>query len=479
MEIAFAPMGARPFRNPDLSHALTAGELATHALAIAGDITLVLRNDGQILDVALGTDAIDANWIEQLLDRLFADTVTLESQIKVSRLLEQAQGATDARWRQVNHHSPLGELPVRYLALPVLSNGHIIVIGRDMGSEAALQQRLIQAQQSIERDYIQMRQAEARYRMLFDLSTEAVIVAETATRRISDANPAACRLVGMSAKELAGRPLTSLFDGMAHEAVVAMMGSVAAAENGDSIAVDLAGGRGAVRLGASLFRQDRSSCFLVRLVPTGQSQRREGPPDMPLSKVLNNIPDALVVTDDALTILAENEAFLDMAQIPRKEQSRGQSLARFLGRPGIDLPLLVSQLRDHGSVRNFSTIVRGLHDSQDEVEVAGVSVTEDGALRFGFSIRSVGRRLPTLTPALPGLPQSVEQLTELVGRISLKEIVRESTDLIERLCIEAALNHTSDNRASAAEVLGLSRQSLYSKLHRHGLGNLGDAPDDA
>ncbi|NDC59850.1 MAG: transcriptional regulator PpsR, partial [Alphaproteobacteria bacterium] len=67
---------------------------------------------------------------------------------------------------------------------------------------------------------------------------------------------------------------------------------------------------------------------------------------------------------------------------------------------------------------------------------------------------------------------SVEQLTELVGRVSLKEIVRETTDLIERLCIEAALNITGDNRASAAEVLGLSRQSLYSKLHRYGLGNL-------
>jgi DNA-binding NtrC family response regulator len=70
------------------------------------------------------------------------------------------------------------------------------------------------------------------------------------------------------------------------------------------------------------------------------------------------------------------------------------------------------------------------------------------------------------------MPRSVEQLTELVGRMSLKDIVRESTDLIERLCIEAALSYTSDNRASAAEILGLSRQSLYSKLHRYGLGNL-------
>ena len=70
----------------------------------------------------------------------------------------------------------------------------------------------------------------------------------------------------------------------------------------------------------------------------------------------------------------------------------------------------------------------------------------------------------------------MEQLTQLVGRVPLKDLVRESTDLIEQLCIEAALELTQDNRASAAELLGLSRQSLYVKLRRYGLGDLG-SPD--
>ena len=70
------------------------------------------------------------------------------------------------------------------------------------------------------------------------------------------------------------------------------------------------------------------------------------------------------------------------------------------------------------------------------------------------------------------MPRAVEQLPELVGRVSLTELVRETTDVIERLCIEAALELTRDNRASAAEMLGLSRQSLYVKLRRYGLGDL-------
>jgi transcriptional regulator PpsR len=92
---------------------------------------------------------------------------------------------------------------------------------------------------------------------------------------------------------------------------------------------------------------------------------------------------------------------------------------------------------------------------------------------LGFTIRDVGRRLPTEGEGLKGLPQSVNQLTDLVGRVPLKEIVGETTDLIEKLCIEAALELTRDNRASAAEILGLSRQSLYVKLRRYGLGDLG------
>ena len=102
---------------------------------------------------------------------------------------------------------------------------------------------------------------------------------------------------------------------------------------------------------------------------------------------------------------------------------------------------------------------------------------ENGEPCFGFTLRNVGRRLAVDSKAARELPRSVEQLTELVGRVSLKDLVRETTDVIERLCIEAALELTRDNRASAAAMLGLSRQSLYVKLRRYGLGDL-DGDED-
>jgi DNA-binding NtrC family response regulator len=97
---------------------------------------------------------------------------------------------------------------------------------------------------------------------------------------------------------------------------------------------------------------------------------------------------------------------------------------------------------------------------------------------FGFTIRDVGQRASIDRQATRDNPRSVAHLTELVGRVPLRDLVRDSTDMIERLCIEAALEITGDNRASAAEILGLSRQSLYAKLRRYGLGELAPADGD-
>jgi DNA-binding protein Fis len=81
------------------------------------------------------------------------------------------------------------------------------------------------------------------------------------------------------------------------------------------------------------------------------------------------------------------------------------------------------------------------------------------------------------TRAVGELSRSVDKAAERVGRVPLKELVQEATDLIERLCIESALELTHGNRASAAQMLGLSRQSLYVKVRKYGIGDLAEGTD--
>jgi transcriptional regulator PpsR len=192
--------------------------------------------------------------------------------------------------------------------------------------------------------------------------------------------------------------------------------------------------------------------------------------------VIRSLPEGFVVTDPSRRILTANPAFLDLVQLATEEQVRGQRLDQWLGREESEATALYATLAQHGSVRHFPTHVRGAYGGIEEVEVAAVSALTASQPCLGFTLRATPRRAVTVSGGRE-LPRSVEQMTELVGRVSMKNLVRESTDLIERLCIEAALRITRDNRASAAEMLGLSRQGLYAKMRRYGIGDL-DAPDD-
>jgi transcriptional regulator PpsR len=372
-------------------------------------------------------------------------------------------------------------VPVRYLALEAGEDGRVIAVGREMRAALQVQQRLIQLQQSMERDYVRLRETEQRYRLLFDQSSEAVLIIDGQTRRILEANPAAQSLLGpilagSSGTALVGQPIPSLMSADDRDSLLQHMGAVlaGAAPTGPR-AFQLADGR-EISLAATLFRQQRTTLLLMRLQSASQVEPTSA--DLPLEAVLERIPDAFVLLDRAGTIRALNTAFLDLTGLPRAEQAVGEPFARFLARPEIDFDLMLGQLRNDGSLRNFETRLRSRHGELEDVEMSAVSVEQGGELHHGFAIRSIARRLGRPDEDGAAVPRSVEQLTELVGRIALKDIVRESTDLIERLCIEAALRYTSNNRASAAEILGLSRQSLYSKLHRHGMATPGADADD-
>jgi transcriptional regulator PpsR len=223
-------------------------------------------------------------------------------------------------------------------------------------------------------------------------------------------------------------------------------------------------------LTASLFRQERASLLLVRLSEQEPASDRAAMSAAALlSSYFDTAPDATVITRDDGTIIKVNGAFLEMAQLNHEEQVRGESLDRWLGRSGVDFGVLLANLKQSGNVKMFATLLRGAYATVD-VEVSAVSVTQtDNKPCFGFAIRNVEKRLSGTIASSPEMPRSIAQLTGMIGRVPLRDLVRETTDVIEKLSIEAALELTGDNRASAAEMLGLSRQSLYVKLRRFGL----------
>lgn len=465
----------KSFLAPQKSLGELDADAAAALISAAADMALVLDDKGIIRDVAFSSDELSQAFAghEAWLGRPWVETVTGESRPKVEALVnDEADGA---RWRHINQLASGGEaVPVLYAAVPLRRGDRRVIFGRDLRAQSQLQQRLIEAQQSMERDYAKLRQAETRYRLLFQLSADATLIVDGATGRVTEANPAAEQVFGRQSRRLIGRPLIDAFTLESRAAVQSLLTSVRIAGRGDEVGAHLLETAREVTVAASSFRQDGASVLLVRLaVPSTDHAVGLTPAKAQMLKVAENLPDAFVVTDQNGLIITANAAFLDLAELGSEEQARGEALDRWLGGQGIEIEVLLSNLRNRGAVRLYATTLRGAMGVRTEVEVSAVTVMHAGQEVFGFSLRDIGARVTQAMPVGLHATRSVEQLTELIGRVPLKDLVRDATDAIERLCIEAALRLSGDNRASAAEMLGLSRQSLYVKLHRYGLGDLG------
>ena len=455
-------------------------DIAAKLITAASDVVLIMDEAGIIRDAAFGSDEMMGHGYQNWLGKPWSQTVSEESRSKVAAMLRDGDSGKGVKWRHLNQFAQDGtELPLSYSLIHVPASrqtggqpAHSVAFGRDLRPQAALQQKLIAAQRSMERDYWQLKHIETRYRLLFQVSSEALLILDAATEKPEDSNPAAQLLFG----EALGKPNWSLRDSLdqrSYTALSQVFSGLRASGRSAPVDVRIADSGAEMVVAVSLFRQEQSSHFLLRLVPKAAQADSAGMANAKqiLTDVMESAPDAFVVTDLSGQVLTANRAFLQLAQVSNEDLVRGESLERWLGRAGVDLSVLISNLRQRDVVRLFATRMRGDYGSTTDVEISAVAVTTGEKRCLGFTIRDVGLRLNNETKPSKVLPRSTGQMTEQVGRVPLKDIVRETTDLIEQLCIEAALELTGDNRASAAEMLGLSRQSLYVKLRRFGMSD--------
>jgi transcriptional regulator PpsR len=441
-------------------------------LSVAADITLVINSEGIIADRVLTAPDLPAELFMGWPGKAWADVSTVESRVKIDQMLQEAAMGLPQRWRQINHPMASGaDVPVRYCVMKAGPQGYFIAVGRDMRNMAAMQQKLLAAEQSIEQEYSRLRHAETRYRLLMQVASEAILVIDARSGRVVEANAAAANLMNRPLKRLTGALFESMFDGEDLEKIQSLMMSLRSSGRADDVALSLDGRQQQAVLGATIFRQENSSFYLMRL-----QQMSVGSGGMVISKahssvvkIIQNMPDGFVVTDLERRILTANSAFLDSAQLGSEEQARGESLDRWLGRAGVDVSILFNSVAEKGAVRQFQTVMRGQFGTIEDVEVSGVAATDSTPPCYGFSIRRVNRKVSEVDQSRRSLLRSVDEMTKLVGKVPLKDLVRETTDIIERLCIEAALQLNENNRAGAADMLGLSRQSLYVKLNRYGI----------
>jgi transcriptional regulator PpsR len=449
-------------------------------LILQPDVTLLLNAEGVIQEVNLSS-TLAGEGVGAWVGRPWTETVADAGGSKVQRMIDDAQSARVAVLRQVTQRFPSGlELLMEYTTVQIGSGG-FIAVGKNLQAVAELQGRLIAAQQAMERDYWKLREVETRYHLLFEASSEAVILVAASDLRVIEANPAAVKALGLAKQRpaVAGREFLAEIAEDERGRVREMLVQVREHGKAPGIIVHLGQDRQPWLVRASLITADPAPMLLLHLAPAASATplAEKGPP-VPIEDLIERGPDGFAVIDRDGVILRANRAFLEMAQVGASEMVVGQRLGQWLGRPGADLTVLLANVRRHGAVRLFSTTLHGQLGGDTEVELSAVGSARNGQERFGVMFRDVGRRLPVPAAAGGRIGILLGALSEQIGKSTLRALVKQTVAAVERHYVEKALELTAGNRTAAAELLGLSRQSLYAKLDRYGLSGDGAGSTD-
>ncbi len=457
---------SRSFRShDDLFSGLGSDALATLATANS-DIALVLSREGVVLDIAYRDRSLRTWGVDDWVGKSWSDTVTPESREKIADLLNESTRSTPTRSRQVNHPAASGpDLPVGYRVVSFPGWANTVALGTDLRAMAEMQQRLVRAQIDMEKEYRQLRDIESRYRILFHLAFEPIIVVEAQSLKIVDANEGAGKLLDKPIKKLLGMPASSAFAKADQRAATDALTTLGARARADIFRATPATSDQPREIRVTPFREFGKTHLLVCFA-NEDSAAFDTRSEAMMMSMAESLPDSIVIVNGEGRVVEANAAFLDLIRVVSLDRVENKGLDHWLGGSSVDLQVLMANLREHGTVRRFSTIVRDELGGTETVEVSATRISGREGPLFGFSIRETRRS----EASIGGIGnQPAKQFTDLVGRVPLKDLVRDTADIIEKLCIEAALRLTENNRASAADMLGLSRQSLYIKLKRYGI----------
>ena len=451
---------------PDLA-ALSAWapELAKTFVSLASDIALVIDGSGVIRNVVQGHADPIAPGASQWVGRQWVDTVSGDTRPKIENLLKEVTATGIARRREVNHPlTPGVSIPVAYTAIRLGVDGPVLAVGRDLRAIAAIQQRFIDNQQDMERGYWQARQAESRYRLLFQVANDAVLVVDAQTLQIVEANLAAAQLFDITSEQLPGRHVSAGFEHHSRGAVNALLMAARSSGQTGEIRARLLGTVTATSVAATPFRADDTMRLLVRVRSVdGAASSTEL--NTTLARLVDDARDAVVVTDSSGRILVANPAFLALVNLTNETEVKGQMLMDWLGLSDRPLVTLVPQVRRDGIARRVESWVKPERSPAARVEISAALLTEGDQECIGFTIHRLSNEVPRQGDLGEVLRAGIERITQQFGAAPLPELLREATALAERHFMQAAMQRAGGDVGAAAGMLGVSRAS-FVRRHR-------------
>ncbi|MFC3181403.1 transcriptional regulator PpsR [Cypionkella sinensis] len=446
-------------------------EMLSEIVSTAADISLLISGEARVVAVMVNPGHLAFGRLDSWVGKPVSEIVTDESYEKlVKRLAVISKQGSRALAVEVNHiDQSLWEFPVRYSMHNIGKDKTILMMGRDMRPVAEMQQQLVMAQFALERDYETQREMDTRYRVLMEATRDAVVLVAMNSGRISDLNAAAALMLGGSRQDLVGAAIAQEFEGRRRGEFLESLSNIASADAVSPVELVARRSQRKVRVIPKLFRAAGERLMLCRIEAPDQATAPGSEANENLERLFHEGVDGMVFLDQDGVITAANDAFLKMADSTHLASVRGRSMGDFLARGGVDLRVLLDNARRARQLRMYATRILSEFKGEIAVEISATFLSDRPHSGFGLIIRDASRAEMLRKPGSTAGEDGMRSVMELVGSSTLKDIVSETTDVVEKMCIQTAVDLTRNNRVAAAEMLGLSRQSLYVKLRKFGL----------
>ena len=440
----------------------SAMQLSAQAILDSADIYMVLWPDGHVASARVEGTAIEP---EDLVGKPVGQLCHPMNRTSMERLVRDACVGQATLPVEVRHAGPMPEgTTARYSACLAGDGTNIVLIGSWISRNPSVTEMSVENE--IARYQAQNRQhTEARYRLLFETAPEGILFVDPATDQIEEANANAAELLDTPLHDLVG----AFFSGLFEETDIRELGGAGLDPSSDHdrlfLDVTVRFSKRILRLNNRIVRTLDRPLLMIRITQTpGEGAATPSPQDAAAIELLRRSAVPVVVCDRAGIATWANGAF---AGLLGGEPLIGRDVADIMGISQSLLDITLREVDLHG--RALTSL--GAHSGQwrelDDAHLTIVGLPKEQPAGYGFIVR-MGTP-GDVTDAHAAAPDD-SAIAELVGQAPLKHLVRESTDVIERNCIEAALRLTGNNRAAAAQALGLSRQTLYAKMKQHNLG---------
>jgi transcriptional regulator PpsR len=367
-----------------------ARELAQMLVTVAGDVVLVVDAAGIIKHIrtrdSMGADDTSSeSWVGQPLTEI----VTGETRRKVEELLRDVTTTGVSRLRQVNHPSAAGpDVPIAYTAVQLGEQGPVLAVGRDLRAVSMAQHQFVATQHAMERDFWKRRQAETRYRLLFDIAPDPLFVVDAKTMRLVEANQSAAQLFSLPAHQLIGQHIGTRFTAESKQIVENLLRDACSQGVARETQGNLEPDAKPVRIYATCTEPAEAALVLVRAREL-QMHADASETSTAMLDLVRQAADAIVLVDSHGQVLETNPAFLALAQVTAEDDARGHQLADWLGAGG-ELRHLLMQVEARGAPHLAQMSLRGQHGRVVAIQLSVTLLPKAGASRFGIILRTTG-----------------------------------------------------------------------------------------